>query len=65
MLDPVFDFYKGIFYCIGRAIGHVVAWILWPFRTFSKWLRGSGWFIKIPVLTILVLLLLGLMIGMS
>ena len=56
MFDPVLEFFKGIFYWIGRAIGQVIAWILWPFRAFSAWLRGKGWFIKIPVFAILLLI---------
>ena len=56
MFDPVIDFFKSIFYWIGRAIGQFVAWVLWPFRAFSRWLKGSVWFIKIPVFIILILL---------
>lgn len=58
MLDPVVEFFKGVFYWIGRAIGQVIAWILWPFRTFRAWLSGKGWFIKIPVFLVLALLAL-------
>ena len=58
MLDPVIQFFSRIFYYIGRGIGMVVAWILWPFRAFSAWLRGKGWFIKIPVFVILAVLVL-------
>lgn len=59
MLDPILDFFKQIFYWIGRGIGKVIAWIIWPFVTFKNWLKGRGWFIKIPVFTILALLVLG------
>jgi len=59
MLDPVFDFFSGMFYWIGRAIGKVIAWLIWPFVTFRNWLRGKGWFIKIPVFLILLFLAFG------
>lgn len=59
MLDPVVNFITSIFYWIGRAIGQVIAWILWPFIAFRNWLRGKGWFIKIPVFLILLFLLFG------
>lgn len=61
MFDPVIDFFKSIFYWIGRAIGQFVAWVLWPFRAFSRWLKGSVWFIKIPIFIILILLAMGYM----
>lgn len=56
MLDPVISFFTRIFYWIGRAIGQVIAWLLWPFIAFRNWLRGKGWFIKIPVFLVLLLL---------
>lgn len=59
MLDPIVNFFTSFFYWIGRAIGQVVAWILWPFIAFRKWLRGKGWFIKIPVFLILLFLAFG------
>jgi hypothetical protein len=59
MLDPVVDFFSGMFYWIGRAIGKVIAWLIWPFVTFRNWLRGKGWFIKIPVFLILLFLAFG------
>lgn len=54
MLDPIVNFFTGIFYWIGRVIGQVVAWMLWPFVAFRNWLRGRGWFIKIPVFLIIL-----------
>lgn len=59
MLDPVIAFFTRIFEWIGRGIGYVIAGILWPFVTFRNWLRGRGWFIKIPVFVILLALLFG------
>lgn len=58
MLDPVINLFSKIFELIGRGIGYVIAWILWPFITFRNWLRGKGWFVKIPVFIILLLIFL-------
>ncbi len=59
MLDPIVDFFTKIFYWIGRGIGKIIAWLIWPFVAFRNWLRGKGWFIKIPVFLILLFLALG------
>lgn len=59
MLDPVIAFFTRMFEYTGRGIGMVIAWILWPFLAFRRWLRGRGWFVKIPVFAILVALVLG------
>lgn len=54
MLDPVIEFVKGIFRLIGKGIGALFAGLIWPFVAFRNWLRGKGWFIKIPVFLILL-----------
>ncbi|MGB7432005.1 MAG: DUF2333 family protein, partial [Ahrensia sp.] len=59
MLDPVIAFFTRVFEWIGRGIGVIIAGFLWPFVTFRNWLRGRGWFIKIPVFALLVALALG------
>ncbi len=59
MLDPVIAFFTRAFEWIGRGIGIVVAWLLWPFLAFRRWLRGTGWFVKIPVFVILIALVVG------
>lgn len=58
MLDPVINLFSKMFELLGRGIGYLVAWILWPFITFRNWLRGKGWFVKIPVFIILLLIVL-------
>ena len=58
MLDPVIKFFSQIFYWIGRAIGKVIALIVWPFVAFRNWLRGRGWFVKIPVFILLLAIVL-------
>jgi hypothetical protein len=59
MLDPVFDFFRMSFRMIGSVIQRFIALLLWPFKAFSAWLRGRGWFVKIPVFAILIALLTG------
>lgn len=54
MLDPIVDFFTRMFQWIGRGIGFVVAWVMWPFMAFRNWLRGRGWFVKIPVFALLL-----------
>ncbi|MEM0900846.1 MAG: DUF2333 family protein [Pseudomonadota bacterium] len=59
MLDPVIAFFVRTFELFGRGIGTVISWLIWPFVAFSAWLRGTGWFVKIPVFVILLALLVG------
>ncbi len=49
MLDPIVAFFQRIFAAIGRGIGMVIAWILWPFITVANWYRARGWIIKGPI----------------
>lgn len=58
MLDPVIEFLKQIFRTIGKGFGLFFAALIWPFVTFRNWLRGRGWFIKIPVFLILAFIFL-------
>ena len=46
MLDPIIDFFSRIFYLIGRGIGQVVAWILWPFLKLLAFYRSTGFLWK-------------------
>ena len=49
MLDPIVAFFTRIFQWIGRGIGLVIAWILWPFLAASRWYARRGWLIKGPI----------------
>lgn len=49
MLDPIVSFITRIFQAIGRAIGLVVSWIVWPFAAASRWYARRGWLIKGPL----------------
>jgi len=57
MLDPIVAFFQRIFAAIGRGIGMVIAWILWPFITVANWYRARGWIIKGPIGIALVALI--------
>ncbi len=46
MLDPIIGLFQWVFERIGRAIGWVVAAMLWPFITLAAWVRKRGIFIK-------------------
>ena len=49
MLDPIVAFFQRIFAAIGRGIGTVIAWILWPFMTLAGWYRARSWIVKGPI----------------
>ncbi|MFC6447381.1 DUF2333 family protein [Shinella zoogloeoides] len=57
MLDPIVAFFQRIFSAIGRGIGMVIAWILWPFVKVANWYRARGWIIKGPIGIVLLLLI--------
>ena len=59
MLDPIIAFFRRVFTAIGHGLGLLVGWLVWPFLVAWKWLRGRGWFVKIPVFAVLALLVLG------
>ena len=46
MLDPVIEFFSRTFYLIGRGIGQLVAWILWPFARLYAFYRSTGFIWK-------------------
>lgn len=58
MLDPIIAFFQRVFAAIGRGIGMVVAWLLWPFLAAHGWYRERSWIIRGPILAILVLLVI-------
>lgn len=58
MLDPIIAFFQRVFAAIGRGIGMVVAWLLWPFLAAHGWYRERSWIIRGPILAILVLLII-------
>jgi hypothetical protein len=58
MLDPIIAFFQRIFSAIGRGIGMVIAWILFPFLSASRWYASRGLIIK-AVVGLFLLILIG------
>ena len=56
MLDPIVNFFTRIFHALGRGIGLLVAWIMWPFLAAGRWYARRGWLIKGPIGIFLILL---------
>ena len=56
MLDPIIALFERVFRAMGRGLGLVVAWLLWPFMAAHGWYTGRSWMIKIPIAAFLVLL---------
>jgi hypothetical protein len=59
MLDPIVNFFSRIFFLIGRTIGLVIAWILWPFLKVASWYRSTGFLWQAIVGLILLALAAG------
>ncbi len=59
MLDPIIEFFSRIFYLIGRGIGQVVAWILWPFLALGRWVRSANFIFQLVAGLLLTLLIAG------
>ena len=49
MLDPIVNFFVGIFQWIGRGIGLFIGVILWPFIWAGSWYTRRGWILKAAV----------------
>ncbi len=59
MLDPIVNFFTRVFNAIGRGIGLLVAWIMWPFLAAGRWYARRRWVVKGPI-GIALLALVGL-----
>ncbi|MFZ2101292.1 MAG: DUF2333 family protein, partial [Oricola sp.] len=49
MLDPIIAFFTRVFEYLGRAVGHLIAWLLWPFLALGRWYTRKGWILKTVV----------------
>ena len=54
-MDAIIRFFERIFYAIGRGIGLLVAWLIWPFMAAHGWYRSRHLWVKGPILAIVVL----------
>ncbi len=59
MLDPIIEFFSRMFYLIGRGVGQVVAWILWPFLKLFAFYRSSGFIWKSVIGVVAVIIVAG------
>lgn len=46
MLDPIVNFFTGMFHWIGRGIGWLVGIVLWPFLWIGSWYTRRGWIVR-------------------
>ena len=55
MLETIVQFFQRIFTALGRGIGLIVAWLVWPFLAAHGWYAPRTWMIKAPLLVVLAL----------
>lgn len=46
MLDPIVNFFVGLFQWIGRGIGLIIGVLLWPFLLAGRWYTNRGFMLK-------------------
>jgi hypothetical protein len=56
MPDRITAFFQRLGQGVGRGIGLLVAWLIWPFMAAGGWYRGRHWMVKGPVIAVLALL---------
>lgn len=56
MLDRIKAFFQTIGQAVGRGIGLLVAWLVWPFMAAHGWYGRRHWMVKGPILAVLVVL---------
>ena len=57
MLDRITAFFQQAGRAIGRGIGLLVAWLLWPFMAAGGWYGKRHWMVKGPILAVLAVLI--------
>jgi hypothetical protein len=56
MLDPIVAFFERIFRAIGRGLGLLAAWAIWPVLAAHGWYRRRNWMVQIPIAAFVALL---------
>lgn len=56
MLDPIVAFFERIFRAIGRGLGILAAWLVWPFLAAHGWYRQRNWIIQVPIAAFVALM---------
>jgi hypothetical protein len=59
MLDPIISFFQTVFAMIGKGIGYVIGWLLWPFLALYGWYKARSWLVRVPVAILVLLIALG------
>jgi hypothetical protein len=57
MPDRITAFFQRLGQGVGRGIGLLVAWLIWPFMAARGWYSGRHWMVKGPVIAVLALLI--------
>jgi hypothetical protein len=59
MFDGIISFFSRVFEAIGRGIGRLIAWMLYPFVAIGRWYSRRGWILRIIVGLLVLLWLAG------
>src|SRR5690554_5671279 len=59
MLDPIIEFFTRAFRAIGRGIGVLIGFILWPFLWAGRWYTQRSWILR-GVIGLILLGIVGL-----
>ncbi|MEM7303543.1 MAG: DUF2333 family protein [Pseudomonadota bacterium] len=59
MLDPIIAFFTRIFALVGKGIGMVIGWFLWPFLAVHAWYKRQKWLIRVPVALLVLAIIVG------
>lgn len=59
MLDPIIDFFTGLFERVGRGFGRLIAALIWPFVAMSRWYTRRGWMVRGAVGLVILVWLAG------
>ncbi|WP_163268837.1 DUF2333 family protein [Chelativorans alearense] len=55
MSGSIVDFFTRVFAALGRGIGHLLAWLAWPFVALGRWYKHRGWIVRAVVGAVVVL----------
>jgi hypothetical protein len=59
MFDGIISFFSRLFEAIGRNIGRLIAWLLYPFVAIGRWYTRRGWILRVVVGLLLLVWLAG------
>jgi hypothetical protein len=56
MLDPIVAFFERVFRAVGRGVGILLAWAVWPVLAAHGWYRQRNWIIQVPIAVFVALM---------